>query len=175
MSSGSVLSPWAVASNAVSYSKKLASSLGCPHEAQRNSVMVDCLRQKSVEQLLSVQLDVPAHLVSFGPTVDGIVIPNDPNLLMGELSTLYRSYDLMFGVTKSEGYNEVSHSEEHGLDITRRDRILRTLVRNLFTYHLQVRNYIRTHAKLKSMLVKEQLTMSIGHIHTCIDRLTHIK
>lgn len=73
MSSGSALSPWVLAHSAVMlpHTKKLASALGCPNEA-KNSVLVDCLRQKSTEQLLSVPFDVPSYLTSFGPTVDGI-------------------------------------------------------------------------------------------------------
>lgn len=138
MSSGSVLSPWAVASDAVDYSKKLAAALGCPNEAQRNALMLYCLRQKSAEELVAVSFEVPSHLASFGPTVDGMVIPNEPSLLMGDLPSLYGNYDLMFGVTQAEGYNGISHMEKRGIDPARRDRILRTLVRNLFTYHLQV-------------------------------------
>ncbi|KAI1295610.1 Neuroligin-4, X-linked [Halotydeus destructor] len=165
MSSGSALSPWSMASSAVWYSKKLSQALGCPvHELPstmsadgsssssssssassraRKSLMVNCLRQKSAQELLSVPLDIPTYLIGFGPTVDGIVIPNDAKLLMGESSVLYGTYDLMFGVTRFEGANDhVGHFGQAGqlptgMDIMRRDRILRTLVRNLFTVHLQ--------------------------------------
>lgn len=64
LSSGSVLSPWALASNALDYTKKLAALLNCPNEAHRNALMLYCLRQKSASELLAVSLDVPSHLVS---------------------------------------------------------------------------------------------------------------
>ena len=132
------MSPWALATNALEYTKKLASALGCPNESHRSSLMLYCLRQKTASEILDVDLDIPSHLVAFGPTVDGMVIPNEPLLLMGDLPSHFGNYDLMFGVTAAEGYNGVSHLEKHGIDTARRDRILRTLVRNLFTYHLQV-------------------------------------
>lgn len=103
--------------------------------------MLYCLRQKSADELLAVQLEVPSHLVAFGPTVDRMVIPNDPALLMGDLSSMYGNYDLMFGVTQAEGYNGIGWMEKRGIDASRRDRILRTLVRNLYTYHLQVSSF----------------------------------
>lgn len=47
--------------------------------------------------------------------------------------------DLMFGVTRVESPFIFSATEErHGIDLSRRERILRTLVRNLFDYHQQV-------------------------------------
>lgn len=77
MSSGSALSPWVLAHSAVAYSRKLAAAVACPNEAgssgsAKNAALVDCLRQKSIEQLLSVPFDAPAYLTSFGPTIDGI-------------------------------------------------------------------------------------------------------
>lgn len=142
MQSGSALSPWAIASDAVIHSRKLANVLGCPDEPDKSSIMVDCLRQKSVEDIISVNFKVPTHLTAFGPVVDGIVIPNDPALLMSEYDSLYGNYDLLFGVTKIESYNQFTmHDERHGIDPARRDRLLRTLVRNLFNFHLQVNGY----------------------------------
>ncbi|GIZ00679.1 neuroligin-1 [Caerostris extrusa] len=46
--------------------------------------------------------------------------------------------DVLMGVTKIESYFFFGASEErYGIEGPRRDRILRTLVRNLFTFHLQ--------------------------------------
>ncbi|RWS27014.1 Neuroligin-4: X-linked-like protein [Leptotrombidium deliense] len=137
MQSGSVLSPWAMATDAVSYSRRLAKKLGCPDDYGKNSVIVDCLRQKAAKELVSVNFKVPNHLTSLGPTVDGIVIPSDPSTLMAEYNSLYGNYDLMFGVTKVEYYRFTKNDERNGIDTQRRDKILRTLVRNLFTFHLQ--------------------------------------
>lgn len=119
--------------------------------SQDNVVMVDCLRQKSVDDILRVDLMTPQYLTAFGPIVDGIVVPSDPRQLMqsktGEGSQPYppnsmanlNNVDLMFGVTRVESPFIFSPTEErHGIELTRRERILRTLVRNLFDYHQQV-------------------------------------
>ena len=48
-------------------------------------------------------------------------------------------YDLLFGITRVEAPYVFSGIEERaGIDLQRRDRLLRTLVRNLFDYHQQV-------------------------------------
>lgn len=141
MQSGSALSPWALATEPVTNSRKLANSLGCPNDPEKNSLMVECLRQRSVEEIISVNLKVPTHLTAFGPVVDGHLIPNDPAQLMGDPNSHYGKYDLLFGVTKIESYNQFTMADErHGIDPQRRDRLLRTLVRNLFSFHLQVSN-----------------------------------
>ncbi|RWS06725.1 Neuroligin-4: X-linked-like protein, partial [Dinothrombium tinctorium] len=138
MQSGSALSPWAMASDSIKYSKQLAKSIGCPDVWERNSPIVDCLRSKTVKELQAVDFRVATHLTGFGPTVDGVVVPNDPTLLMADSGSLYGNYDLLLGVTKVESYRQfTSYDERHGIDPSRRDRILRTLVRNLFTFHLQ--------------------------------------
>jgi neuroligin len=106
--------------------------------------MVDCLRQKRIDELFSVDYSVPDHLTAFGPIIDGIVVPSEPRYLMQtesehRSSRLAHHSDLLIGVTRVEAppvFN--SHEERHGIDVIRRDRILRTLVRNLFDFHQQV-------------------------------------
>ena len=141
MSSGSALSPWGMATDPIGYSRRLAARLGCPDDLDRNSIMVDCLRGKTTAELISAEFDSPKHLVNLGPTVEGIVIPNDPASLMEAYSSYFSNYDLMFGVAKNEFFDFNAADEKHGIDGSRRDKIIRTLVRNLFTYHLQVSLY----------------------------------
>ncbi|CAG2110350.1 unnamed protein product, partial [Medioppia subpectinata] len=173
--SGSALEPASIARDADTYARHLAKTINCPNFD--NVVMVDCLRQKSVEDILRVDLMTPQHLTAFGPIVDGIVVPLEPRQLMlrrtgGETSSSsstsgsgssgsgssssstpsqssqqtfllnsmasQRTVDLMFGVTRVETPFIFSGQEErHGIDLSRRERILRTLVRNLFDYHQQ--------------------------------------
>lgn len=137
MQSGSALSPWAIASDAIFHAKNVAKLIGCEEQADIKGVLY-CLRQKSVQEITSVALKVPTHLTAFGPVIDGIVIPGDPQSIMGKTNSIYGNYRLLFGVSKVESYEHFSmYDERHGIDITRRDRLLRTLVRNLFNYHLQ--------------------------------------
>jgi len=149
MLSGSALSPWAVASDAIKHGKTVANAVGCSVENSSGSTsgaskiaaaekLLECLRQKPVEQLLSVELHTPAHLTSFGPVIDGIVIPGDPKAMMSKPNSIFANYPLLFGITKAEAFDQFSaYDERHGIDISRRDRLLRTLVRNLFQFHLQ--------------------------------------
>lgn len=154
--------------------------------------MVDCLRGKSIDELLSVSLVAPDHLTAFGPIIDGIVVPQEPRIMLAniktsaqqsfknfQVSSLSESHlarhthgvvssfggsfelpintgnnnhhhqqqqpDLMVGVTRVEVppvFN--SHEERHGINMARRDRMLRTLVRNSYDYHQQVSKLMRS-------------------------------
>ncbi|XP_076312500.1 neuroligin-4, X-linked-like [Tachypleus tridentatus] len=136
LQSGSVLSPWATAPEAVTYTRHLARVLGCPFED--HALLVACMRQQSLSDIMRVQLLVPEHLTAFGPTVDGIVIPNDPELLLRNYPDVYSQYELLAGVTRNEFYHHFSsRDEKYGIEPERRDKLIRTLVRNVCTYHLQ--------------------------------------
>lgn len=195
MQSGSALSPWAIANDVVRYSRQLTESVGCPIDRRKSpAAVVDCLRQKPVEDLLQVhQLKVPTHLISFGPTIDGIVIPNDPLTLMSDPSSLFGSYDLLFGITRQTGSALLNNADYHyGMDSWRRDRILRTLVRNLYSYHLQeifatiVNEYTDwSQAKLHPVHLADSVvdaltdalivapTVKSGSLHSKLDRATY--
>ncbi|KAJ6221743.1 hypothetical protein RDWZM_000288, partial [Blomia tropicalis] len=175
--SGSSLSPWAIARDASTYAKEIGRQLNCP--LTENALMVDCLRTKTVDELLSVTLRVPDYLSAFGPIVDGIVVPLEPRIQLHNLrqheqqpqqypasrhvtgtqqpSAISNGYvhhrlshiknsiiqptwspDLMAGVTRVEAPPIFSsHEERNGITIARRDRLVRTLVRNSFDYHQQ--------------------------------------
>lgn len=136
LQSGSALCPWALAKDAVSHARKLAQSMNC---STRDSMkLIDCLRKKRLEDIMSVDIQAPDHLSAFGPTIDGIVLPKSPMYLMQTKPDLFLRYDMMFGVTKVESYFGYSAMEEvGGIDGRKRDRVIRTLVRNLYNRHLQ--------------------------------------
>ena len=63
------------------------------------------------------------------------------NALAANLAGLQhlQAYDTLFGFTRVESpFIFSAYEEKFGIDVARRDRILRTLVRNLFDYHQQV-------------------------------------
>ncbi|XP_064456167.1 neuroligin-4, Y-linked-like isoform X2 [Ornithodoros turicata] len=136
MMSGSALTPWAVARDSVNYTKQIGQALGCP--VTEAGALGDCLRHRPVQDLMDVSLSVPDHLSAFGPTIDGTVVPREPRDEMAMSGSSYADYDLLFGVVRFESYYMFSaHEEKHGFEVDRRDRILRTLVRNLYSYHQQ--------------------------------------
>lgn len=136
MQSGSALCPWAIAKESISHTHKLAEHLNCTSEDSMG--LIECLRKVPLQDIMSVNLQGPNHLTAFGPTVDGIVIPKDPVYLMETKPDLFVRYDLLLGTTKVESYFGFSAMEEvMGIDTIRRDKIIRTLVRNLYNHHLQ--------------------------------------
>lgn len=136
LQSGSALSPWAIARNSLPYTVIIAKHLKCPTED--SGALVECLRDRQFQEILSAPLIVPDHLTAFGPTIDGVVVPGEPADIMEKHTEYFGKYDMIFGMTRIEAYDQFSAEEDrNGIDANRRDRLLRTLVRNLFTYHLQ--------------------------------------
>ncbi|KAG7304581.1 hypothetical protein JYU34_011542 [Plutella xylostella] len=168
--SGSALSSWAIVDDPVYYSLKLAKHMNCtiPEDmAKDHEAIVDCLRDATIEELLSIELTAPNFLTAFGPSVDGVVIKTDfakdfltsyptgdfPSF--GPLNNMNQNfnihtkrsdsgrrlfqnkYDLLFGVVASEALWKFSaHDIQNGIEPDKRDRMLRTYVRNAYTYHL---------------------------------------
>ncbi|GFT59122.1 neuroligin-4, Y-linked [Nephila pilipes] len=139
LQSGSAFSPWALAHETMTFSRGLGRSLGC--RASDHNSLIKCLRLRPLSDFKRVQIVVPEYLTSFGPMVDGVVIPEDPEKLAlyppPEMQNTPK-IDVMMGVTRVEAFSFFAAADErYGLEAVRRDRMLRTLVRNLFTFHLQ--------------------------------------
>lgn len=139
LQSGSAFSPWAIANEPMTFARNIARKLGCP--VTNHSALVHCLRKRSLSDIMRVTLVIPAYLTAFGPTIDGTVIPEEPEKMFLNPSYDYQrgpKVDILIGCTRSESFFDFgSFDEKYGIEPVRRDRILRTLVRNLFIYHLQ--------------------------------------
>ena len=64
----------------MSYAVKLAKSSNCsiPEDILKdNELIVDCLRETDLEELLQIRVEAPTFLSAFGPSVDGVVIKTD--------------------------------------------------------------------------------------------------
>ncbi|XP_060809551.1 neuroligin-4, Y-linked-like [Amyelois transitella] len=168
--SGSALSSWAIVDDPVYYSLKLAKHMNCniPDDLSKDhEIIVDCLREAPIEELLSADISPPNFLTAFGPSVDGVVIKTD---FAKDFLTMYATgdfpsfgplnnmnfnmnvhkkrsdsgrrlfqnkYDLLFGVVTSEALWKFSANDvQNGIEPDKRDRMLRTYVRNSYTYHL---------------------------------------
>uniref|UniRef100_A0A8W7PZ26 Carboxylesterase type B domain-containing protein n=1 Tax=Anopheles coluzzii TaxID=1518534 RepID=A0A8W7PZ26_ANOCL len=148
--SGSAYSSWALVEDPVVYALKLAKEVNCsiPEDLIKNhEQIVDCLRDVPLEELFGADIQPPSFLSAFGPSVDGVVIrPGRSNQDIDELpvrGTSKRSqgaagrYDLLFGVVTGEALWRFSAADiQSGFEGERRDKILRTYVRNAYTYHL---------------------------------------
>ncbi|XP_050684615.1 neuroligin-4, Y-linked-like [Leptidea sinapis] len=169
--SGSALSSWALVEDPVNYSVQLAKQSNCtlPEDIVKDhELIVDCLREVPLQELMSAEINTPSYLTAFGPSVDGVVVKTDyakelltffiPNDLQGFTSVSgvnnikadkrsgdkifgirggQNKYDLLFGVVTSEALWKFSAQDiQNGFEGERRDRIIRTYVRNAYTYHL---------------------------------------
>ncbi|XP_050539914.1 neuroligin-4, Y-linked-like [Daktulosphaira vitifoliae] len=161
--SGSALSSWALVEDPVSYATQLAKQVNCSFDGSDNNPepIVDCLRDISLDQLMSAAIALPTYLSAFGPSVDGVVIKSNyqenviTNLLPEfdgyskssvpfgarfqkfDFENALNKYDLLFGVVTSEALWRFSSNDiQAGFEGERRDKILRTYVRNAYSYHL---------------------------------------
>lgn len=125
----------------------------------KSSELLECLRKQKLEKLMDLQVKQPQFLFKYSPSIDGILLPLDLVKVMSDKQSSFLQYDLMIGVNSAplnEFYSYSSSSQNDDLlaDVNgksssnsptngqmteeRRDKIIRTLVRNLYTYHLQV-------------------------------------
>nr|XP_027219740.1 neuroligin-1-like [Penaeus vannamei] len=89
------------------------------------------------QHLLTEHHDIPEYYYAFGPTVDGVVIDTDYDTdrqsYIGRLS----SYALVFGVTPSDAFFVFNDDDvKFGLETDKRNKILRSFIRNTYNYHL---------------------------------------
>ncbi|KAK9879503.1 hypothetical protein WA026_006570 [Henosepilachna vigintioctopunctata] len=150
--SGSGLSPWSIQRDPLAVKRAVAVHTGC-HGNLFDDDLAPCLRLKSLDQLLSVKIESPRFLPGFAPFVDGTILlnpssgPSSAGTSGPSSSTVATSAgfemadfperDLMFSLTSTESYLDLSAQDlEFGFNESRRDRILRTYVRNSYYYHL---------------------------------------
>ncbi|XP_041970664.1 neuroligin-1-like [Aricia agestis] len=152
--SGSGLSSWALQREPLTIKRKVAEQTGC-HGDLLEDDLAPCLRNKPLAELLAIRLDPPRFLPGFAPFVDGTVIvnpssgppPTDSSRLGAGAAAVanaagheladFSHRELMFGLTTTESYLEFNAQDlEFGFNESRRDRILRTFVRNAYYFHL---------------------------------------
>jgi len=77
---GSALSPWAVQRDPLAVKRRVADDekIKCPGDVEADDI-APCLRLKSLEELLAVQLDPPRFTSGFAPFADGAVLPPTVN------------------------------------------------------------------------------------------------
>lgn len=103
--------------------------------------MGPCLRLIPREELLSALargFAAPRFLPRFGPLIDSSVIRSDFVAEMKfDASGRFSRFPLLLGVSTLESFGELNSEDvEDGLSEGKRDRVLRTFVRNVFVYHL---------------------------------------
>ena len=108
---GSALSPWALNHQAGWLKAEVARQMDCSllaHPQPELADIGDCLRKKSLEQLLSVRLpNTPRFCPTFAPFVDGAgIVAMDPLQAMQSASQDFARIPLVAGVTSVESYRD---------------------------------------------------------------------
>ncbi|XP_055420552.1 neuroligin-4, X-linked isoform X1 [Bubalus kerabau] len=115
--SGTALSSWAVNYQPAKYTRILADKVGC--NMLDTTDMVECLRNKNYRELIQQSITPATYHISFGPVIDGDVIPDDPQILMEQGEFL--NYDIMLGVNQGEGLKFVDGIVDHEDGVTPND------------------------------------------------------
>ncbi|XP_039695574.1 neuroligin-4, X-linked isoform X2 [Pteropus medius] len=130
--SGTALSSWAVNYQPAKYTRILADKVGC--NMLDTTDMVECLRNKNYKELIQQTITPATYHISFGPVIDGDVIPDDPQILMEQGEFL--NYDIMLGVNQGEGLKFVDGivDNEDGVTPNDFDFSVSNFVDNLYGY-----------------------------------------
>lgn len=111
--SGSALSSWALVEDPVSFALQMAKQSNCtlPEDIVKDhELIVDCLREVALEELMSAEISTPSYLTAFGPSVDGVVVKTD---YAKELLTFFIPNDLQ-GFTSVSGVNNFKADKRSG-------------------------------------------------------------
>ena len=137
--SGSALSTWSVSKNPLHYTKLLADHVNCSQNFENSVKLLECFKSVPLKDLIHNGIHPPKYYSGFAPAVDKrSVLPRDVVSLMRNPVSHFGDCALLVGVMKSEGFTYFTQDEiDNGISGTRRDRIIRTYVRNIYKYHRQ--------------------------------------
>uniref|UniRef100_A0AC35UI29 COesterase domain-containing protein n=1 Tax=Rhabditophanes sp. KR3021 TaxID=114890 RepID=A0AC35UI29_9BILA len=146
---GTALSPSAIQENPQEFYLKLAEELNCVDNSANLKKVKDsrkdikgilrCLQEHSAENITqaSSRLEIPTFLNAFAPIIDGQIVPNHPKISFSpQFGSLFRDVDLMIGTVSYPAHSLLPNEDLiHGFDNSKRDKILRTIVRNFYSNH----------------------------------------
>ncbi|CAG7721708.1 unnamed protein product [Allacma fusca] len=139
--SGSVLSPWALQRKPEDIATQVSIQMGCVGRlplSHPESDLAPCLRRKHLSDLMNFVPQTPRFLSPFAPYVDNILIKNPKTIMEKDPLEQFKRSELIVVFTTSESAHELNkHELIHGFEADHKDRILRTLVRNVFNFHQQ--------------------------------------
>ncbi|CAG9535697.1 unnamed protein product [Cercopithifilaria johnstoni] len=146
---GTALSPWAMSKNPQPIFFQLAEHLGCNEIVDKKKHLsynqrsvesiVRCMQDHSPQNITRAarKISTPTFLSRFAPIVDGQVVPNKPEALFGsQYGSLFRNVDLLVGMTSNPAHHLLPNDDIRlGINKEKRDKIFRTLIRNLYDFH----------------------------------------
>lgn len=75
------MSDWAISHHPLQATMQLLNQLNCPLRDD-NEEMLTCLRKKRYQDILQLQVMTPEFTTIFGPVVDQLVVPSEPQNIM---------------------------------------------------------------------------------------------
>ena len=123
--SGSASFRWPDAGEAEAQGAQFARAVGCMEEGTTAA----CLRSRTAEQVLRAlrieqQRIVEPSAVAWGPTIDGIVVPDQPR--QRYRGGRFNRVPLIIGVNRDDGWTFVDRSFPTGLDALQYEAVVRT-------------------------------------------------
>lgn len=85
------MSDWAISNHPLQATMQVLQSLDCPMRDD-NDEMLTCLRKKRYQDILKVRVSSPEFTTIFGPVVDNLYIPNEPQKMMQHLQGGFNRY-----------------------------------------------------------------------------------
>lgn len=108
--SGSAMSDWAISNHPLQATMQVLQSLECPMR-EDNDEMLSCLRKKRYQDILKVRVASPEFTTTFGPIVDNLYIPNEPQKMMQHLHGGFNRYELhTFSVLFLSNFHSQCHT-----------------------------------------------------------------
>lgn len=136
--SGSALSSWAVVSDPLRFTKDLSDKVNCSRHWGNSPDLLACFKGKPVMDIVNVDIRAPKYYSAFGPVIDQSVLPKDVRQLMAKTQSGFGDTNILLGVMKNEGFLYFNQKEiEEGVSERKRDKVIRTFVRNIYQYHRQ--------------------------------------
>ncbi|XP_060577077.1 neuroligin-4, Y-linked-like isoform X3 [Ruditapes philippinarum] len=143
LQSGSAFSTWATSIDPVRCANLLARNVNCSHAVNKTKALVDCLRERSVDELVRSVPMTPKYYTCFAPSItqeEEGDFPRGHTLesLIESGKTRFANTKIMFGLTRKEAYSYLKQEEiEKGISEARKKQILRTYVQNVYKYNRQ--------------------------------------
>ncbi|KAL3846950.1 hypothetical protein ACJMK2_017890 [Sinanodonta woodiana] len=173
LQSGSALSSWAMSVNALMCAKRLAINVNCTGNLNNSERLINCLRSKSVEELVENVPIAPKYYSCFAPTLNSQGFSSQSiRELMKDKRTRFAKTPIIFGITKDEAFSYLTEQDiRNGISNARKAQIIRTFVQNVYHHQRQKIFNILDHEYASWEKTQDDSTRRINIINMLSDAL----
>ncbi|KAK3583367.1 hypothetical protein CHS0354_038986 [Potamilus streckersoni] len=173
LQSGSALSSWAMSVNPSMCAKRMAINVNCTGSLNNSERLINCLRSKSVEELVENVPLAPKYYSCFAPTLNSQgFVSQSIQELMKDKRTRFAKTPIIFGITRDEAYSYLTEEDiRNGIGNARKAQILRTFVQNIYHHQRQKIFNILDHEYASWEKTQDDSTRRINIINMLSDAL----